>query len=73
MALKIDKTFNYTLLHCKLLTILNIIFTPKKNVLYTTRTNLEKRIFHVRTSILLKIGGPLQLVVVLVYLFFQLV
>ena len=45
------------------------MFTPivKKNVLYTTRTNLEKRMFHVRTSILLKIGGLLQLVVVLVY------
>ena len=40
----------------------------KKNVLYTTRTNLKKRIFHIRTSILLKIGGPLQLVVVLVLL-----
>ena len=69
MALNIDQTFNLTHLHCKLLIILNIIFTHllmKKNVLYTTRTNLEKRIFHIRTSILLKISGPLQLVVVLI-------
>ena len=68
MALKIDITFNYTHLHYKLLTILNIIFTPiyKKNVIYTTRTNLEKRVFHVRTSILLKVVGSLKLVVVFV-------
>ena len=73
MALKIDQTFNETYLHCKLLIILNIIFTHlliKKTVLYTTRTNLEKRIYHIRTSILLKIGGPLQVVVVLVLFFF---
>ena len=53
---------------------MNIIFTHlliKKTVLYTTRINLEKRIFHIRTSILLKIGGPLQLVVVLVLYFFR--
>ena len=52
---------------------MNIICTHlliKKTVLYTTRTNLEKRIFHIRTSILLKIGGPLQLVVVLVLYWF---
>ena len=52
---------------------MNIIFTHlliKKTVIYTTRINLEKRIFHSRTSILLKIGGPLQLVVVLVYVRF---
>ena len=73
MALKIDQTVNYTYLHCKLLIILNIIFTHlliKKTVLYTTRINLEKRKFHIRTSILLKIGGPLQLVVVLVFFWF---
>ena len=53
MALKIDKTFNLTHLHCKLLTILNnIIFTAidKKSILYIKCTNLEKRMSHVRTT-----------------------
>ena len=68
MALKIDKIFNLTHLHCKMLTILNIIFTAidKKSILYIKCTNLEKRMSHARTSTLLKLGGPLQLVVVLV-------
>ena len=33
-----------------------------------SQVGLEKRMSHVRTSILLKLGGPLQLVVVLVYI-----
>ena len=71
MALKIDKTFIWMHLHCKLLTILNIIFTAidKKSILYITHTNLEKRMSRFHTSILLKLGGPLQPVVVLVFLY----
>ena len=38
----------------------------KKSISYITSTNLEKRISHIRTSILLKLGGPLQLVNVLI-------
>ena len=62
------KKINITRLHCKLLTILRIIFIAiyLKSILYITRTDLEKRMCHVHTSILLKLGGPLQLVVVLV-------
>ena len=61
-GVKIDEIFNFTHLHCKLLTIFNIIFTAidKKSILYIKRTNLEKWMTHVRTSILLKLGGPLR-------------
>ena len=40
-----------------------------KSILYITRTDLEKRMSQIRTLILLNLGGPLQLVVVLVIYF----
>ena len=42
-GIKNDKAFNLTHLHCKQLTILNIIFTAidKKSILYIPCTNLE--------------------------------
>ena len=43
----------------------------KKSILCVTCTNLEKQMPHVRTSIQLKLGGPLQLIVVLVSIYFQ--
>ena len=54
MTLNIDKTFNVTHLHFKLLTILNIIFiaiSKNQSYIYIARTDLEKRMSHVRTSI----------------------